>query len=163
LKEVARMGERKSRLVGLRIELHGGDGHWVEHGRWNHVTWEESPNGIAARVPCDAEGIVDLNQPAAGVQRLRGIAISLKQCGQRRGGGALRSRLRALGVEEEEGLVAAVVEVRDEDGTAGGAAELVAPRGDNGSSGAIREEGVRVQCAVAEEVERTAMDLVRSR
>ena len=123
---VAGVREREPRQIGIGVELDGGHGNRVKPRSRNHVARKgRSQRGSGGGA--DAVGIVDLHQLPVGVQALAEVPVLFQDRwkGLRRGG--LGRHLGAFVVEEEEGLVAAVVDLRNVDRTADRSPELVLP------------------------------------
>ena len=156
---VARVRERKSRKVGIREKLDRIYSHRVKPSLGYRIVGEgcSQVGGVAYVVR-----IENLDHPPAGVPAIAEVPILFQKSRQRLGRSGLRGDLGAFMVKEEEGLVAAVVQFREVDRAADRCAELVPPGRHYAPAGAIREEVVCVQSAIAQVVEGGAVQLIGS-
>src|SRR5688572_27246372 len=146
--KIAGTRERKSRQVRLGIKLDRGNRYRIEARLGDDVAWQRcaQPGGHAIRVE-------NRQHAAGGVAGVAEVPFFLERGRQGMGCRGNGSRFGALVVEKEERLILAVIDLGKPHRAADRAAELIAARGDDGSSIAIREEVIRIESAVTEEVE----------
>ncbi len=150
--------------VGLREKLHQIAGHRIDAVGGNDVSGKGGANEIARRGGIGAVGerIVNGHQLAGLVPRIGEIALPFER---RRHTSRTDQSLypaQALIRNEEESSVLAVVEMRDNNRSTPGAAELVEAACRLTQSAQVHEEILGAEFVVAEKFEQAAVQLVRS-
>ena len=117
------------------------------------------PGGARRRRGIELRGarVVDHDQLAIGIRGLGEVAGALERGGHGSGERSRRGIAQPFVGNEEERLVAPVVELGDADRPAQRAAELIAPECRDGLPGLVRVESVGVQVAVAQVLEERAV------
>ena len=149
-------GCRVARLVGQRKVVQDLERDGIHPGRRDHVAGELIADEASGWIRAGRERIEESNELSVLRERLREVPLALCQRGN--GRGRLRCAPLAQPLERghEEGPAAS-------NRTAGDPAELAPTIVAEGLIEPIREEVVRVECRVPEELVPASMELVRAR
>src|SRR5581483_5693853 len=159
------MAERQARRIRQWIVLLGGQSRRVEPFLWDPVAgkWIAQEISRARRIGPGSEGIVNTLHLSVCGHGLGEISLALEHRWHRVLLKQRRAQALALIIEEEECAVPSVVQFWDENRPTRAGSELISLKAAQRRARPVREEVVRIQFAVAQEFEETAVQRVGAR
>ena len=152
-----------ARCIGQRVDAEHIAANRIYRRAGHDVAWEGVTDGsIGSGDSAGGTGVVDGQVRSAGGDQLAEVAVAHGRGGHAIDGGDAASGAQTGIVEEKEALVAAIVDLGNEDGSADGHAELILAEDRFALIGG-GEDVAGIEDVVAVELEEIAVEVVRAR